>query len=73
MASSGLVNDRFDLRGLLGQGSFGIVYNAVDTKQDIAVAVKVEEKRQHPQLSSEAHILNATRKDKGFPKLYWYG
>ena len=39
------INDRYQLRELLGRGSFGQVYNAIDTKSDTTVAIKVEEKK----------------------------
>ena len=40
-----LINDRYELRELLGRGSFGQVYNSIDTKKDRNVAIKVEEKK----------------------------
>ena len=53
-----LVNNRYDLRELLGKGSFGMVFQALDTKTKEFVAIKTEDMfSRYPQLHNEAAIL----------------
>jgi casein kinase 1 len=48
----------FKLTRKLGQGAFGEIYHAINTKNDSEVAVKLEPvKSTHPQLFYEAKLL----------------
>ena len=50
-----LLNDRFELKKLIGQGSFGKVYLGVDNQTGKEIAVKTERSNcKYPQTSYEA-------------------
>ncbi len=69
------IADRYEVKGVAGQGPIGIVYRAIDREVDVEVAVKVitpkllqsEEERQT--LRSEARLIRALS-HKGCPKVY---
>jgi casein kinase 1 len=65
----------FKLTRKLGQGAFGEIYHAINTKHDSEVAVKLEPaKTSHPQLFYEAKLLaylnnNDSSLDLGIPQV----
>mmetsp|Transcript_16484 Transcript_16484/g.29730 ORF Transcript_16484/g.29730 Transcript_16484/m.29730 type:complete len:373 (+) Transcript_16484:270-1388(+) len=68
------VANRFLLGKKLGNGSFGVVYQAYDSTTSKQVAVKLESVRvKVPQLANEASTIRALTGSKGFPELLWNG
>lgn len=66
---------RYRLTHRLGSGTFGIVYLAEDVSDNFKrVAVKMESlKAKHPQLLSEARIVQNLNGKERFPSFIWYG
>ena len=55
----------------LGNGSFGDIYLALNTKNNTEVAVKIEKKQnKHLQLRHETKILKELQGGIGIPKIY---
>ena len=58
----------------IGHGTFGQIYEGVNTLNDSKVALKIESIRtKFPQLRNEANVYNKLQGIDGFPKLYWFG
>lgn len=70
-----VVADKYRIRGLIGRGSFGYVYEATNLLSGKEVAVKVEPAGayRHSPLRYEANVLKAVRNMFGFPKLFHFG
>uniref|UniRef100_A0A7S1PHK3 non-specific serine/threonine protein kinase n=1 Tax=Percolomonas cosmopolitus TaxID=63605 RepID=A0A7S1PHK3_9EUKA len=72
-----MIGNRFILTRKLGSGSFGYVYEAIDTSNQEKLACKIEKPMtRHPQLLREARIiriLNMSSRCLGVPKLKWKG
>jgi len=66
---------KYRLTHRLGSGAFGIVYLAEDvTQNNKRVAVKMESlKAKHPQLLSEARLMQNLQGKERFPTFLWYG
>ena len=62
-----LVNERYSIEHKLGQGSFGVVFHALDIKLNERVAVKLEVKT-GSLLAHEAQVYKLLRHGVGFPK-----
>ena len=67
------ISKRFKLIKLLGTGAFGEIYHAVNLKNNLEVAIKLEpSSSKHPQLLYETNIYkyllaDTTVFDKGIP------
>jgi serine/threonine protein kinase len=73
LGSGELIGNAFQIQALLGKGSFGAVYKAVDIRTGADVAIKTEDKRaRFPQLLYEARIMEQLQTRRGFPELFWY-
>lgn len=69
-----VVADRYRLGREIGNGSFGQILEATDTRTDEGVAVKMEEIRtKHPQLRYEARVYQLLQGGAGFPTMRWSG
>lgn len=75
MAVDILIDGRFSLQKVLGKGSFGATYSAVNTKNSgDMVAVKIEAlNTQFPYLEFESILCKNLQSGVGFPQLYWHG
>lgn len=70
-----LLLDRFTLGAPIGNGAFGQVFVALDTKKNNReVAIKLEKITcKHPQLRFEAKVYQELQGTVGFPKLIYFG
>ena len=69
-----LIAERFSIGRMVGAGSFGEVYVAIDLKSDTKVAIKFEDKSaKTPQLKYEAKIYKDLGRSVGVPHLLWFG
>ena len=69
-----LIASRFQLQEKIGDGAFGEIYLAYDTKTNSAVAVKIEKPNvNQPQLEIENSIYKALDGAVHIPKCYYYG
>lgn len=65
------ISPRFELRQILGEGSFSILYEAIDYKYRSYVALKVEKEDKSKQiLKSEYKILSKLQELPHIPKVY---
>lgn len=63
----------FRVTNILGSGSFSKVFEAVDTRTNAHVAVKLEAANAtHPQLVYEYNVLNELKNAHGIPRVYWF-
>lgn len=68
------VGGHYLLVSRLGKGSFGEIFEGVDTATDLRVAVKVEHlKKRNPHLLHESKLYKLLQGVTGVPKIYWYG
>ncbi|CAG9317754.1 unnamed protein product [Blepharisma stoltei] len=64
-----ILAQRFQIGTLIGKGSFGKVYFAIDLQSNKEVAVKIETKKsKHSQLSNESTILQELQGIVGIPR-----
>ncbi|KAM3135211.1 hypothetical protein pb186bvf_012676 [Paramecium bursaria] len=71
-----IIQDRFKVTELIGEGSFGQVYKVVDTKNNndvFALKVEVEQEEEECMLEREIKILIQLKKKQGFPQIKFYG
>lgn len=69
-----VVGDKYRILRLIGAGSFGDIYRAINLLNGEDVAVKVEPTgARHPQLRYEAHIYKSLQNSFGFPMLRYFG
>ncbi|OMJ95529.1 hypothetical protein SteCoe_1132 [Stentor coeruleus] len=69
-----LLANRYQIQKLIGKGSFGSVYAAIDSKTKKKLAIKVESVSITPSpIEKEILVLKKLNGLKGFPKLYSYG
>jgi len=65
---------RYKLGPQIGAGAFGEIYDGVDTRTGMPVAVKLESvAAEHPQLAYEARVYQELSTKQGIPTLYYYG
>lgn len=68
------VNLRYKIDKKIGQGAFGMIFNAVDIKTQTPVAIKMESVNAPiPQVFYEGKIYSLLQGKKGIPKLFWVG
>lgn len=68
------VGGHYLLVSRLGKGSFGEIFEGVDTASDLRVAVKVEHlKKRNPHLLHESKLYKLLQGVTGVPRIYWYG
>jgi len=71
------VGKNFKIIRKIGQGAFAEIYQAINTKNNLDVAVKIEPvNSNHPQLIYQCNLYNylhnhSTVIDKGIPNLYY--
>ena len=68
-----MVNDQYKLVDQIGQGSFGTVYKAIDSNNNV-YAIKMEHRsdlKKH--LLREKKVYEILKKSQNFPTIYWYG
>ncbi|CDW86085.1 serine threonine protein kinase [Stylonychia lemnae] len=69
-----MANGRFMITKSIGKGSFGEIFQGIDTQSNQEVAIKMEHKHCKVKvLAGEAKILKQLQGLEGFPKLYWFG
>jgi len=72
-----VINRRFKILSLIGSGSFGKVFMALDQETREYMAVKVEENKKDDKLRMESKILqslnNQVKKKQGVPMMHWFG
>ncbi|OMJ89853.1 hypothetical protein SteCoe_7935 [Stentor coeruleus] len=69
-----LLANRYQVQKLIGKGSFGSVYAAIDLKTKKKLAIKVESVSVSPSpIEKEILVLKKLNGQEGFPKLYSYG
>ena len=71
------VGKNFKIIRKIDEGAFGEIYQAINTKTNLEVAVKIEPvNSDHPQLIYEGKLYNYFHKyyaviDKGIPNMYY--
>jgi casein kinase 1 len=71
------VGKNFKIIKKIGEGAFGEIFQAINTKTNLEVAIKTEGvKTEHPQLIYECKLYNylhndSTVIDKGIPNVYY--
>ena len=69
-----LVNSKYNILELIGEGTFGRVYKAENIRTKELVAIKVEPiKKELKMLKNEANIYHYLMNSNGIPTLKWYG
>lgn len=69
-----IIGGKYKLLQMLGSGSFGEVFHAIDITNGNEVAVKLESKRTKcPQLLYENKLYRLLKGGIGFPRVWWYG
>ena len=74
---SDLVGNIYELKEMLGEGSFGKVYRAINVKEkekNNEYAIKLETKKDvKKHLLKEYFVYKGLDNSNNFPKMYWYG
>ena len=69
-----IVDNRYRLQQLLGKGTYGAVYSAIDMITNLKVAIKIEFLKKAPSfLQREIIVLEKLQGEEGFTKLYSNG
>lgn len=68
-----MINKRYKQERELGKGSFATVYQGLDTKLNIPVAIKLMESSYFQLYQIENKVFQFVSGRKHFPKLYWSG
>lgn len=69
-----LVRNKYKLMNIIGEGKFGVVYEALDIENEKKVAIKFDSSN-IGLLRHEATVLNflTSKKCQNIPLIYWYG
>lgn len=75
-----ILNNKYKLTNIIGEGSFGKIFEAINTYTDECVAIKIEKKPEKTDtipakniLKHEANIYGRCKGIKGIPQLRFYG
>ncbi|KAL4442787.1 hypothetical protein ABPG74_010676 [Tetrahymena malaccensis] len=69
-----VIANRFEIKELLGCGSFGEVYLAFDKQQNQEVGLKIDiQADENSQIPREAKLLQIFQGGEGIPKVFWSG
>lgn len=69
-----LIENRYLLKDLIGQGSFGCIYLAEDKQKKETVAIKIELRScKFPQLHYEYKLYQLLSDGAGIPRALWFG
>lgn len=73
MTTDIIIGKKYKVLNLLGEGSFGRIFEAINIITSEKVAIKIEKKSTISLLKHEATLYNKCRNIKGIPKLRNYG
>lgn len=68
-----IINNKYKIESLIGEGSFGKIFKAANIITDEKVAIKIEKKQDRSILKYEANILIRCKEIKGIPRIKSYG
>ncbi|KAH0795708.1 CK1 family protein kinase [Histomonas meleagridis] len=69
-----IVAQKYEVKGKLGGGSFGIIYKGESIEDKTQVAIKLEPSQsKSPQLEGESKIYKLLEGGVGIPNIYFYG
>jgi serine/threonine protein kinase len=68
-----VISNKYKLGKLLGEGTFGKIFEGVNVLTNDVVAVKIEKKTDKSLLKHEANIYNRCKDIKGIPKIKHFG
>ena len=68
-----IISNKYKLGNLLGEGSFGKIFEGINIVTEDKVAVKIEKKTEKSLLKHEANIYNRCKDIKGIPKIKNFG
>lgn len=68
-----VINNKYKIEYLLGEGSFGKIFQASNILTNEKVAIKIEKKQERCLLKFEANILIKCKEIKGIPRLKSFG
>lgn len=63
---------RYNIKSKLGKGSFGTVYDGIDTETNNSVAIKIDENPNLRRLEQEYKFYTLLQGKKGIPKVFLY-
>ncbi|KAJ3378478.1 casein kinase I [Lobulomyces angularis] len=67
-------NNQFKVGKKIGEGSFGVIYNGVNLKNNLNCAIKFESKKSDaPQLSNEFRCYKLLADTPGIPSVHYFG
>jgi serine/threonine protein kinase len=74
VTGNNIIGNRFKIGRRIGEGSFGIIYDGVDTTTNKHVAIKYESKKSEaPQLRDEYRTYKLLQGFTGIPNAYYFG
>jgi len=68
-----LINSKYEILQLLGEGTFGKIYEGINTLTNELIAIKIQKTLFVNILKNEANMYNRCKNIKGIPKLRNYG
>ena len=67
------INGVWNVLKMIGAGSFGQVFTAINMETNELAAIKMEESKKNEQLAFESRIIKALEGGTGIPRVLWYG